>query len=742
MQKRHDILIGLCTCLLLFATTHVFAQQKTITPRPKVGLVLSGGGAKGFAHIGILKVLEASGVAVDYIAGTSMGAVIGGLYASGYSASEIDSIFNAIDFNQLLRDQLPRNQTAFFEKQFGEKHLLTFPIQKDKVSLPKALATGQSVYNRLSTLFSHVAGITDFSKLPIPFFCVATDLETGKPHYFDQGYLPAAVRASASLPSLLEPMEIDSVSYIDGGVSDNFPVEEMRKRGVQLLIGVDVQKQLSSKENLNSVLEILNQIINYPMHATGHEKKPNIDLLLRPDLSDFSVSSFSNVAEIVQLGQDAAAQNQEAFDRIAAIQMSGKRKKQTSQFSKVGNVKVTKFGMNPLKNYSRAYVLGKLKLEEGDSLTYDQLDTRIGGLSSSKDFGLIQYKFESQEGQGHKLNLTLKENAVSSFLKVGLHYDPLYKTALLLNYTKKHLIQKNDIFAVDFIFGDQPRVQLNYFVDNGFYTSYGVSSRFNKLTTSVAYSGAEVNSINKSYVDFTTLLYLQTTFNKKFATGFGLEHKFLELFTKALATSAENQTTFFEKSSYLNALAYIKLDSYDRKFAPRNGFLVDGEFKGYLSSTDYNANFNSFSQFKLQLAAAKTVYQKLTIHLSTEGGVTIGNNTSGQFLYSLGGYADNMINNYIPFYGYDFEDLQSNSYLKTTLELRYEFVKKHSIAFISNYANTAEDLFRKGALFKDAQSGYALAYGYDTEIGPIRLIRSWSPDTGNQRLYFSLGLWF
>jgi len=464
--------------------------------------------------------------------------------------------------------------------------------------------------------------------------------------------------------------------------------------------------------------------------------------LLRPDVSDFTVSSFSNVAEIVQLGHDAAAQNQEAFDRIAAIQKTGKRKKQTSQFSKVGNVKVTKFGMNPLKNYSRAYVLGKLKLEEGDSLTYDQLDARIGGLSSSKDFGLIQYKFESQEGQGHKLNLTLKENAVSSFLKVGLHYDPLYKSALLVNYTKKYLIQKNDIFAVDFIFGDQPRVQLNYFVDNGFYTSYGVSSRFNKLTTSVAYSGAEVNSINKSYVDFTTLLYLQTTFNKKFATGFGLEHKYLELFTKALATSAENQTTFFEKSSYLNALAYIKLDSYDRKFSPKNGFLVDGEFKGYLSSTDYNANFNSFSQFKLQLAAAKTVYQKLTIHLSTEGGVTIGNNTSGQFLYSLGGYADNMINNYIPFYGYDFEDLQSNSYLKTTLELRYEFVKKHSIAFISNYANTAEDLFRKGALFKDAQSGYALAYGYDTEIGPIRLIRSWSPDTGNQRLYFSLGLWF
>ena len=132
MQKRHDILIGLCTCLLLFAATHVFAQQNTNTPRPKVGLVLSGGGAKGFAHIGVLKVLEASGVAVDYIAGTSMGAVIGGLYASGYSASEIDSIFNTIDFNQLLRDQLPRNQTAFLRSNLEKSTCSPFQSKKTK----------------------------------------------------------------------------------------------------------------------------------------------------------------------------------------------------------------------------------------------------------------------------------------------------------------------------------------------------------------------------------------------------------------------------------------------------------------------------------------------------------------------------------------------------------------------------------------------------------------------------------
>ena len=731
--------------MLLFigSGVHALAQQlPNGMKNPKVGLVLSGGGAKGFAHVGVLKVLEASGVRVDFIGGTSMGAVVGALYASGYSASSIDSILRAIDFNSFLRDQLPRSQTAFFEKQFGEKHLLTFPVQKGKIDFPKALATGQCVYNRLSTLFSHVDNPFDFTHLPIPFYCVATELETGEVHFFEKGSLPASVRASASLPTLLEPIEIEGKAYIDGGVSNNFPIEKMQSKDVQYIIGVDVQQSLNSKEALTSALSILNQIINYPMQRSKDQNTQFADLMIRPKLEVFSVSSFSSVAQIIEAGEVAASQYKPLLDEIASRQVQESLKKEPEVSFKERKFKLSSFGMSPLKNYSKAYVLGKMKLQLGDSLTFSALDAKIGGLVSSNDFGLVRFRLKEKTPQKTHLQLLVKENETSAFIKLGLHYDPLYKSAFLINFTKKHLLQKNDLIALDLVFGDQPRAQLNYFVDNGFYTSYGVSSRFNKLKTAVNYTGVEVDEIPKTFTDFTTRMFVQTTYSKKFAVGTGLEHKHWKIATDALTTSAENQSTVFENSHYFNGLAYVKLDTYDRKDAPTSGALLDGVFKTYFSSTDHAQNFTPFSQLALRVSMAKSVFQKFIAHLSFEGGVTLGENSSEQFRYALGGYGENMINNHVPFFGYDYGDLENDAYLKTAWEFRWEFAQKHAFACISNFAMVGSDLSGASIPFESIKSGYALAYRYRSLVGPLALVRSWSPDTGNQQWYFSLGFWF
>ncbi len=719
-----------------------FTQENTSYKKPKVGLVLSGGGAKGFAHIGVLKVLEKTGVKLDYIGGTSMGAVIGALYATGYSADQIDSIIQSLDFEKLLQDKLPRSQFSFFEKQYGEKQLLTFPVKGKKISLPKALATGQSLYNLLNSLFAHVSDVSEFNKLPIPFFCVGTNLESGKAKVFDKGYLPAVIRASSSLPTLLAPMEIDGVAYIDGGVSNNFPVDEMKRKGATIVIGVNVQGVLSKKENIESVIDVLNQIINFQMYAKDDEKIAQLDMHINPDVRSYSITSFDVPGAIINVGEKTALEHKKAFEAIADLQNSNR----TPLYKKVNKerekIEVEKFTMNRLTHYSRAYILGKLKLEVGDHLTYKELNAKIGGLSSSKDFNLIQYKFKTLQGNRKELILNLKENETSSFVKLGLHFDPLYKSGLLLNYTTKHVLQKNDVLSADFVFGDNLRFNFNYFVDNGFYTSYGLNTTFNKFDTDVKFDGVLVTRIKKNYLDFTSLLYLQTNYNKEFAVGLGLEYKVLELYTNALVTLPVSETTFFEKSNYLSSLAYVKLDTYDRSFSPRNGLFVDGEFKWYMNSTDYGLNFSPFCQIELKLGGAKTFSDKLTTHLTIEGGTTIGGNTSGQFKYSLGGYGENLINNHIPFYGYEFEDLVNHSYLKGALEIRYEFVKKHSIGFISNYGRTDLDIYNEGAVFKDIKSGYAIAYEYDTLLGPVKLLRAWSPDTNKQNWYFSLGLWF
>ena len=289
----------------------LFSQEVNKKVQPKVGLVLSGGGAKGFAHIGVLKVLEQTGVKIDYIAGTSMGAVVGGLYAANYSAKEIDSIINSIDFVTLLQDKIPRKQAAFFEKQYGEKHLISFPVtNKGKITLPSAIAPGQSVYNELNALFEHVHDVTDFNDLPIPFFCMTTDLETGESVLLNKGHLPEAVRASASLPTLLQPIEIDGRSYIDGGVANNFPVDEMIARGANIIIGVDVQGKLEEKENINSVVDVLNQIVNFQMYAGDDKKVKKLTVHVKPDTRDLSITSFDKTVEIIAEGQRIAGELQ------------------------------------------------------------------------------------------------------------------------------------------------------------------------------------------------------------------------------------------------------------------------------------------------------------------------------------------------------------------------------------------------------------------------------------------------
>ena len=206
----------LLTILLFFVSIFSFSQERdtikineTIKKDLKVGLVLSGGGAKGFAHVGVLKVLEEAGVRVDYIGGTSMGAIVGAMYASGYNAKEIDSLIRTFDFDKIMQDQIPRKSKPFYEKQNGEKYAITLPVEKRKVGLPKALSKGQNVLNLTSELLQHVDTIKDFNKLPIPFFCIATNLETGKQELLNSGFLPRAVQASGAFPTLLEPIEID-----------------------------------------------------------------------------------------------------------------------------------------------------------------------------------------------------------------------------------------------------------------------------------------------------------------------------------------------------------------------------------------------------------------------------------------------------------------------------------------------------------------------------------------------------
>jgi NTE family protein len=735
--------------LIIFMFSMIFGNSQEVKEKKdiKVGLVLSGGGAKGFAHVAVLKVLEEAGVRVDYIGGTSIGAIVGALYASGYSAAQLDSIVRSINFDKILSDELPRKSKPFYEKEMGEKYALIVPIKNNKVGIPIALSHGQNVLNLFTELTQHVNNINDFNKLPIPFLCIATNLETGKQEVLNKGFLPEAIKASGSFPTLFSPVEIDKKLLTDGGVVNNFPVNEVKAMGADIIIGVDIQEGLEKKDNLDSAVKIINQIVGFQMYNTLKSKYDQVDLIIKPNMTDFNVISFNKIDEIMKEGDVAARAQLEQLRDIGRSQLKSSINNKKEATNVIQSFYIKDIEIVGNKYYTRAYILGKLNLKKEESTTYKRLVESINNLTATGNFENIQYRI-IPETDGSLVKFIVKEHTISNFLQLAIHYDDLYKTGILLNSTAKHLFFKNDLISGDIILGDNLRYNFNYFIDNGFHTSYGVKSRYNSFSANVYFDDSNVNKINLVYEDFTNQAYLQSVFNRKFAIGGGIEYKRLKAFTETITSLASSELAtngkrlYFDKSNYYNLMSYLKIDTYDKKYFQKSGAFLDVDFRWYLGSSNYNKNFVSFSQLKGKVGYAHTIFNKLTAHFTSEAGITIGENLNRALDYNLGGYGENYINNLIPFYGYSFAELNSNSFLKSTLTMRYEFLPKNYLSVTSNFARVERDLFNSGKIFENTKTGYMVGYGLDTFLGPIQLNYSWSPDTSQNYWYFNVGYWF
>lgn len=726
---------------LFFTFLPSFAQD-TIK-RPKIGLVLSGGGAKGFAHIGVLKVLEEAGIKIDFIGGTSMGAVVGGLYASGYNAAQIDSIVTVTNFDNLLIDYVPRSSKSFYEKRNDELYALVLPFNKFKIEIPQSLSKGMFNYNLFNRLTLHVRHLRDFNQLPISFLCIATDIELGKQVVLDKGVLAQALFASSALPSVFSPVVLDGKLLVDGGVTNNYPIEEIRKLGADIIIGVDVQSGLRDRSQLKDATKILFQITNLQMIEKMKMNSQKTDIYIKPDIKDFGVVSFEKAKEIILRGEEAAFSVYEEIDKLADKSNPYKKPKLKIESDSLNIVNVV---CDNLDNYSKAYIEGKLKFKSGAKIRYRDLEKGINNLDATHNFGTVTYSLEPN-GLGDDLVLNLIENPIKTYLKFGLHYDGLYKSAVLANITNKKMLFKNDVASFDLIIGDNVRYNLDYYIDNGYNLSVGFKSQLNQFNKNVTKQISnlsvnplvDVNSINIDFLDLTNQLYFQSIFAQKFLIGAGLEHKYLNIKSETLA--ATNPT--LDRSNYGSVFAYMKYDSFDNQYFPTRGWYLTSDVHNYLLSSDYTGKFNPFSIVKADVGVAVKILKKATFKFQTEAGFTIGDESVPFFNFVLGGYGFIPINNFRPFYGYDFLSLAGNSYLKSSATIDYEIFKKNHLNFSANYANIENNYFDSlDWISLPKYSGYALGYGMETIIGPLEIKYTWSPETSKGYTWFSIGFWF
>jgi len=733
-------------CISMFCFLTVSAQEESEKRDLKVGLVLSGGGAKGLAHIGALKIIDSLGIRVDYVGGTSMGAIIGSLYSSGYTGEQIDSIFKKTDLNELIQDELPRSAKTFYEKEDAERYAITLPFDSFKVTFPSSISKGQNVYNKLAELLLHVENVDDFSKLPIPFLCIASDIEKGEQVVLEKGYLPDAITASGAFPSLFEPIPMGERLLIDGGVTNNYPIDEIKAKNVDIIIGVDVQDGLADREKLQSAPSILTQINNFRTINAMKVKSKQTDIYIRPNIKGFSVIAFDKGRELIDRGEAAGRAQIEVLKSVAEQQQ---QKRNLSPVKRKDSIAINYIHLRGTDNFTRSYVRGKLRFKTPTKIPFKKFTEGIGNLAATGNFTGIRYqRIKSSDGKD-AIILNLREKPNTLFLRLAAHYDDVYKTAGLINVTKKKLLFNNDVASLDFIVGDNTRYNFEYYIDKGYYWSIGLKSQFNKFEHGVNYdlisddtSNPDLNRIDVEVSDLTNRLYIQTVLQEEFVFGLGAEHKRLKIASETISQNNSDET-IFERSDFGSAFGFLKLDTYNNKYFPSDGLFFSGDFHWYLLSSNFNKNFEPFSFARAKIGYAVTLIDNFSLNLISEGGFKLGEPGTTSLDFVLGGFGNDFINNYIPFVGYDFLSIAGDSFVKGTITLDYNFLTKHHLNFTANYANAGNNIFDSGEWFTTPNfNGYAIGFGLETFFGPLQVKYSWSPDIKKDTVFFSTGFWF
>ncbi|WP_378103734.1 patatin-like phospholipase family protein [Chryseobacterium sp. sg2396] len=714
--------------IILFAFQLLLIQSQVkkdlmIPKNPRIGLSLAGGGAKGFSHVGVLKVLDSLGVKVDYIAGTSMGAIVGGLYASGYSGKEIEKIVMDTDFYSLIMDpKAKRQETTFFNKSV-DKYLLSIPLKNGKINLPSSISSGQKNVYLLKELFKNVSGIHDFSKLPIPFMCVATNLESGNMQIFEKGDLVQSIMASSAFPSLMDPVKINDSIYIDGAMTVNYPSKPLKDKGIDIVIGVDLNQDLSKREDLNSIIAILNQVIDFGIKKDTERQYKYTDINIKPDLQGMTATSYDEKKKILDSGYSEGLKYTDILDQLPKRPFDRIRQQMSPIYSNV--YKIDSLAIEGSRIYAKNYVLGKMGLRLPSMETYGSINKKIDKLVATNNYKFINYDIIS-DNKANYLKLYVTEDDTRHFLKFGLHYDEIFKTGLLLNYSAKRLLFRNSNLSLDVVVGDKPRYYLNYFIDNGYIPGFGIYSSgmsFNLKDTS-----------NNEYDKWDWLrneAYIQSIWKDKFAIGGGISHDYFE---------AEFNGDNKRYNRFLNPYVFLKSDTQNDRDFPTRGIYINAEGKVIdLLKSEVDRRL---VQIKADIRINIPISKQFAYRLNLYGGITLGENLPEFYKYRLGGIFEQNIINFRSFSGFYFAQLNTNNVILASNDLQFKFNKNYFLSGNFSFANLSNDISFEDTV-KLNYSSVGLTAGYKSPFGQIKVNFSHSLKN-NQKGIFSviLGHWF
>ena len=420
------------------------------TARPKIGLVLSGGGAKGAAHIGVLKILEQNNIPIDYIAGTSIGAYVGGLYALGYSADEIQQLMLNTDWNKGYSDIIPRQALSYRDKQQRDQYNVPLSIgySQDEIKTPSGLLRGQTMSKLLRNSTNLVQEFKSFDHLAIPFRAVATDLATSHEVILDSGSIVFAMQASATVPGALEPAKWKGKLLVDGGIANNMPVDVVKKMGADIVIAVDIGSSLEGKDKLNSTVAVLNQLSTMLTNVSTKRQKALLsdhDILIRPAVGQMSTTDFSILPKALKLGEQAAtillpklkklAETPEMFAQYQQRKMAARK-----QWDDPIQHPIYRIVLNNQSDVNDGLIIDAFNIHQGENIDKAQLNVAINRVYALNRFERVNAEF-SDNINGRILTLTTKAKSWGpNYFQLGLNWEDDYSLGSTFNFNMAYVL--------------------------------------------------------------------------------------------------------------------------------------------------------------------------------------------------------------------------------------------------------------------------------------------------------------
>lgn len=718
--------------LIIIATS-----QSSFGQRKKVGLVLGGGGAKGAAHIGVLKVLEEADIPIDYIAGTSIGSIVGGLYAIGYEVNELDSMFRHQDWMFLLSDKVHRHHRSFSSKEVKEKYLLSIPFSKSqKTTLPAGVVSGQNILSLFSDMTIGYHNVESFDSLPIPFACVAIDMISGKDVVLNKGSLPLAMRSSMSIPGVFAPVETDGMILIDGGAMNNLPTNVVKNMGAEIVIGVDLTTGWKSPEEVKTMTGMIDQLLNIMGDENYKKNKNDLDLYLNPNLKGYSSASFvkADIDTMILRGEAVARSHwgeiiqlkERIYSGEADTSFSSSRKMHSSPDSLLLG-KIVFHGVNA---EAEKWIRKRIRLIENDTIKVADIDRAISMLYGIDVFAKVEYKLTAESP--YDLFISLQEKPLNN-LNIGFRFDTEDMASILLNTTLNNQLMRGASFALTGRLSQNPYLNLSANFGRDFTRKIGLSYLL-KYNDFKLYSGGKKIDNLSFLAQSGELSYSDTYYNMKFRAG--LHYDYFSY--KDYLYNYRYQPTEVKPEGFFNYFASLSFENYNNKYYPTKG--IYATIQGQLF-TDNIATYNGdapFAAITFDFAAALSVSDRFCVLPSVQGRFLMGNDIPPIYQNYMGGNINGRyLSQQMAFSGIRHIQLFDNDLVLAKLALRYRIGSNHYLTALGEYAKESDKFI---SLLKGNDIwGAAFRYSYNTIIGPVGLEINYSNIDKKAGAYFHLG---